>query len=505
MSATEVPASSPESALPWAASSRVSWQRVVPGVASVAYVAVLAVSADGAREPRGFLCGGLAVLLALASARRVTGLERAIGWGAALVLASLGVVSQHRGLDAFGAMGAMTSAGAAAIAIGRIQSQGGIAQVRALSPVLSVLVVGAAWAIALLARFAPEAGPLGWIVGNRHLADVAAAAASALVLLAATDWTLRRRRLELGVEERAHAMRAIIAGCLVVAVIAGFLCPTELPSIGRGFVAVTASLLGAAALHADAVKVARCTRRALCLLAVGGATAWLGAMVGASSSEGAWLATVATAGVSLAAGAAVAILDRPLRPAGGVWLDAFARAGVAACSGDADVALRDALVALRAPAGAGAASPELWTLAPPCVATVDAAGYLHEREGDLPEMLAAVAAAEPQGTLRAEVLDSLEVRRPDLRSLAAWLSARAGWLATVIASEGELDGVLVLRRAGREPPTTLEELRALRVVADRLAAPCRTRAMQGRLLARAHEMLLRAGRAESALGRLGHE
>ncbi|MDP9035184.1 MAG: hypothetical protein M3O50_10275 [Myxococcota bacterium] len=399
----------------------------------------------------------------------------------------------------------MTSAGAAAVAIGRIRSEGGIAQARALSPVVSVLVVGAAWSAALLARFAPESGPLGWIADNRRAAEVVAAAASTLVLLAATDWTLRRRRLELGVEERALAMRGILAACLVLAVVAGFLDPTQAARIGRAFVAATASLLGAAALHADAVKVARFTRRALCLLGVGGAAAWLGAPVAANSFERAWLATAATVLAGLLIGAGVSIWDRPLRPAGGIWLDAFARARAAASSGDADVALRDALVALRAPAGAGGASPELWTTAPPRVATVDAAGYLHEREGDLPDMLASVAADEPEGTLRSELLDSLEVRRPDLRPLAGWLSARGGWLATVIASEGEIDGVLVLPHEGCEPPTTLEELRALRVVADGLAAPCRTRAMQARLLTRAHESLLRAEAAESALQRLRHE
>jgi transcriptional regulator of acetoin/glycerol metabolism len=138
---------------------------------------------------------------------------------------------------------------------------------------------------------------------------------------------------------------------------------------------------------------------------------------------------------------------------------------------------------------------------------VDAAGYLHEREAELPELLVPLASAEPESTLRSEVLDSLVVRRPDLRPLSKWMNDGGALLVTLVESDGEKDGALVVpreSRAGTEP-LALEEVRALKAVADRLAAACRARAASARLLARAHEATQRAEAAEEAMDRLRHE
>jgi hypothetical protein len=190
-----------------------------------------------------------------------------------------------------------------------------------------------------------------------------------------------------------------------------------------------------------------------------------------------------------------------------VWLDAFARARDEATRADPDEAMRAVLAALQAPAGPSTSSPELWTFPPTRRMVVDAAGYMHEREAELPELLVQIAAGEPEQTLRAEVLDSLEVRRPELRPLAKWMNDRGALLATLVESDGETDGVLVLPVAGRantEPPT-LEEVRALKAAADKLAAACRARTTQRRMLARAHEATQRAEAAEEAMERLRHE
>ena len=83
------------------------------------------------------------------------------------------------------------------------------------------------------------------------------------------------------------------------------------------------------------------------------------------------------------------------------------------------------------------------------------------------------ASREPEGTLRAEVLDLLEVRRPNLRPLAKWMADHGALLATIVAYDGEAEGVLVLPRVARAlDPPTLEELRALKSVADGLAGAC---------------------------------
>ncbi len=509
MLATEAPVTKPEPPVSWRAqprsASQVRWRRRAPLVASVAYVAALAVWADGAREPRGFLVGTAAIGVAFAAARRSGHLERALGWGLALVLASLGAVSAQRGLNGCGEVGAMTCAAAAVMAIARIPPSAGIVPARALSPALSVVSVAVFWWAALVARFAPQTARFGWVSENPEAWEVGAVAASAVVMLAVTDWTLRRRRLELGVEERAEAIRAILAVCVATAVLVGFLEPTRAAPIGRAFVAAAATLVGAAALHPDAVTVTRLMRRVLVLASVGAGVVLLGASAGATILGDAWSATVVTALLALVVGTGAPIFDRLVRPGVGARLDAFARASVLASHGDPETALREALVALRSASGPASPSPELWILTPARVASVDAAGYLHEREGELPEALVRVATGEPEATLRANLVDSLEVRRPDLRPLSKWLSERGAWLATVIASEGEVEGALILPRVGRDRSPTLEEVRALKIVADRLAGPCRARALQTRMLARAQEMLVRAEAAEAKLDRQSRE
>jgi hypothetical protein len=86
------------------------------------------------------------------------------------------------------------------------------------------------------------------------------------------------------------------------------------------------------------------------------------------------------------------------------------------------------------------------------------------------------------------------------------MNDRGVLFATLIECEGEAEGVLVVpsaSRANAEPPT-LEEVRALKALADRLAGPCRARATRSRLLSRAHEATQRAEAAEEAAERLRH-
>jgi DNA-binding NtrC family response regulator len=75
----------------------------------------------------------------------------------------------------------------------------------------------------------------------------------------------------------------------------------------------------------------------------------------------------------------------------------------------------------------------------------------------------------------------------------------------VVSCEGETEGVLVLPRVAREEPVTLEEVRALKDAADRLAAACRARGTQARMLARAHEAILRADAADETVERMRHQ
>jgi len=160
---------------------------------------------------------------------------------------------------------------------------------------------------------------------------------------------------------------------------------------------------------------------------------------------------------------------------------------------------------LRAPLGLELPSPELWTFSPVRRSIVDAAGYLHERETELPRDLLEVTGNEPFATLRTEVLEALEVRRPDLRSLRAWMTDRGALVATLVAADGEVDGVLLLPAGRRAEPLSLEEVLALKEVAFALAKACRTRGTVARLLARGRDADARAAAAEDAVARLRQE
>jgi hypothetical protein len=478
------------------------WRKALPQLAGVVYVGSLAVWVDGGAESSAWLFAVAALAIGLFAARRTLPLARWLGWGLALAVASLGARGDSRGLDACGAFGAMVCAMAACVAVARLPGEGGLVRAAPWSPRLVVGVVGAAWSLAMVAALAPDRWATVWMTEHARAWATGAAVVSVLSLWLATEWTARRRRLELGVVERAVAMRALLGMTCVAAALAGLAGQARGDALGRAVVAAASLVLASAALARDPVRVARLTRRVVVLAIVGGGVV----MLGASAAEGrSWAATLVTAAVALAIGAAGPVLDAPLRPARGAWLDAFDRASSQASRGDPEDAVREVLAALRSAGGPAAASPELWTFEPTKVTTVDAAGYAHERDGEMPEAMVLVAAGEPEGTLRSDVLDALEVRRPELRPMARWMADHDALLATVVASEGDVEALLVFPRMARDEPVTLEELRSLKEVADRLAAACRARQTQARMLARAHEAAVRADSADERVERLRHE
>ncbi len=271
--------------------------------------------------------------------------------------------------------------------------------------------------------------------------------------------------------------------------------------IARVALALGSAFVCHLSLRGDPVDLARASRRAVALTVVGGPVV----MLGAATAEGRpWdaAAVVAIFGVlALGLGASVAWLEEPLRPARGAWLDAVAVAHEALLRTDPDEAVREALVALRAPAGLSAESPELWTFDPLHVTTVDAAGYAHARDGVLPPDLVATAASEPEAILRAEVLEAFSVRRPELRPFARWMESHGAMAAAVVARAGEAEGLLVLPRGRRGEALSLEEARAIKRLADSLAALCHARAALARSLARERTATERAEQTEAALER----
>jgi len=495
------------------------WRSLVLPLASIGYVIALALWVDRALQPQGWLAGVAAASIAVVGTRQGSLAGRLMGWGLAAVVASLAARSESRALDAIGAVAAMVCAIGASFALAHVPQQGGLVRHEATSPWPRAVVLAAVWGPALVAYGLPHDPSTnwpstGWLAQHSGEWALAAAVATALVFLWAIGRALLRRRLELGVAERLVAMRLLLGACCVASLVVCTISEASFYSTARLFVALASVAIGYAAMAADAARVAGATRRLVVLGMVGGAVALLGgaAALGSGSGWGAWEVTVGTAAAALFVGAAAPRLEAPFRPSRGVWLDAFARARDNASRAEPDEAIRSVLDALRGPAGPSSASPELWTFHPVCVATVDAAGYLHASEDDLPDGFAAVVAAEPLSTLRIEVLDALEVRRPDLRPLAKWMSDRGALLVTLVesdgASDGGTEGMLVLRRAAGGAAArslTFEEVRSLKAAADGLAAACRARASQARMMARAQEAVKRCEATEERLEALRHE
>jgi hypothetical protein len=472
---------------------RVGWQRRALWLSSVAYVGALSVWTGRGRESAAWFAAAAALGVALFAGRR-TGVVGVVGWGLAVVVASVGASWPSGALEASGALGVVTCAAAACIALAGLPPEGGVAPTRRLSPRLPLVVPVVAWGGALACLF-PSTSPTAWLITRAPACEWIAVVSTGCALVGFAEWTRRVRRLELGVAERALAARSLQIVVFSSAAFLAVFAPTQASAISRLALSLASVCVVAACVVADPVRVAHAARRVSALAIAGGSVVLVGAC--AAQGRSGWWVTVLTSVVALGVGACAAAFERPLRPFRGAWLDALARARDDAGRAEPDDAIRAALVALRSPNAPGQASPELWTFAPAILTTVDAAGYLREQVAEVPSDLLSVVTGEPDGTLRSDVLDALEVRRPDLRPLCTWMTARGALLASLIAWESEPEGILVLPRGRRSEPVTLEEVRATRSVADRMAGACRVRAASARMRARVQDAGLRVKAAEA--------
>lgn len=332
----------------------------------------------------------------------------------------------------------------------------------------------------------------------------------ALVVLGAAALTVARvRRLELALTPRAHACAGACGAGLLVAGAFAFGGVADVDAAVALGGAIASALVVRLARTENALLLAQRGRRALTLLIFGGPVAALAAIAveGRMSSAGGVALVLAL--VALLVGAISSKLEEPLLPVKGIMLEALADARSAAREREAREAMAYALVRIREACATGlgptaAPSPELWLLHPLRVLTVNAAGYLQERNAELPEGIFDVALGEPHATLRTAVLRALEVRRPDLRPILAWLEHRDALFATVIAEQKEPDGLLVVPAGAREEPLTLEEARAAKVLADAFVAVSQATSARVRHLARERELKDRIDDLDDETARLKH-
>jgi hypothetical protein len=460
----------------------------VPFAASVAYVGLTALRATALVDRFAWFVAVAGFLVAAGRIRRekqrtgLTGLleplrgdETLLVWTLAIGISSLGAAPKVSAAnDLFAAVAMGLAAILAVRPLSELQEPGGMlsgpaATSRYLTflPRFVGLLLGIGWAFVLFCELEAV------LRRSDALADSAAdlagvvAAVSALLLIVVGVYLAKERILALETATRASSYAGRIA--LGTAAVLAIRLASSVTFAELGRVALPAlAWLGVRAIrHPQPVRDAQRVRRGLALAVIGAPVLLLG--VTSSRGRDASLVTALTGGALLAIGALGRYLEDPLRPAQGVLLDAIAHAEAALAGAEPETAARDVLVKLREPLSSESRSPRLYTLDPPRVFEVDAAGYLHPHPAVIHPDLVATAMLEPHSTVRTDALEALAVRRADLRPLGAYMFREDMLLATLVIKDGEVEGVLVVPTETARQPITLEEVVALKRLADGVA------------------------------------
>lgn len=488
------------------------------------YVGIAAVRADDMR-PFAWSLVAIAVLIAYAFARTNEHEDAAVargriatGMGVSIAIATAALTTRPAWAAFAREASALVAMLVALRAVSLIHGDGGLAPAAsdARTPALlrPRVLHGAAAALLIVswgaAAIADGIGAVRPSAGlSSSAASTLAAVAGVLALLVLGGFAMvvaTLRRLELAAVPRALTCGGACALAIVVAFIFGLtdVVPTDTAMALGGTVAAVVVIR--VARSEDALALARRGRRALTLLTFGGPVAVLAALF----IEGRPMAIgVVAVAIALIVGALSSKLEEPLLPVKGTLLTALAAAREAARDREARTAMADALARVRAACAVGlgpttAPSPELWLLHPTRVMTVNAAGYLIERNAELPIEIFDVALGEPYGTVRTSVLRALEVRRADLRPLLAWLEQRDAIFATVVAESADPDGLLVVPAGARTEEPTLEEVRSAKALADAFVAISQATSAKTRHLQRELELQHRIDAMDDDAARLRH-
>jgi transcriptional regulator with AAA-type ATPase domain len=399
---------------------------------------------------------------------------RACLWGATLWVAARSGPPGRASFDVAANLGTGTAAVAALVALARIPGLPGLLVPHPATRALDAAAFAAfAWGIAIAIPATDALAPAGFVSIDPLAIDYATTTASAaglLVLAAACVRLLQLRRLELGVGERARAALALSLAALLFVVPAslfGVTAPDRL--LPFGLIIASIGCLWAATA-ANPARIARALRASVAVGMLGAPLALATALLAREwpAQAGLFVLLASLSGVFV--GLVARAVARPLGPEQSRWLEAIEAATERALVPEPDAALRAALEALGRALARPVARPVLYRTDPAEAVSVDVAGYLHVDRGAAPEGCYELALGEPELTLRAEVLQALEVRRPDVRGLLEWMRDVGAFSATRLDTPEGPIGLLVLPRGSRTAPLTLEEARSLRGLAERLTA-----------------------------------
>jgi len=399
---------------------------------------------------------------------------RATVWGLSLFVAARVGPQGSAALDAAANLGIGATAVASFFALTRLEGPGGmLAAPRSARSLDAAMLSGFLWAVA-------TALPLTYALlpGYRVLFDPLAidyattsAAIATLMLAIAAAYRLRvLRRFELGVGDRASGVLALAITAFSVAVPAAAFDVAAPDRVLPVAVALGAALSTWASTIAEPTTVSSALRGILAVMMLGTPVTLAASVLARDAPQHSGAIVLGSSTLAIVVGLFARAVARPLGPEQSRWLEAIDAASRGALQPEPDAALTAALYALDQASQNSTAHAEIWRTPPGEVLSVDVAGYLHVEPGDAPERLFEVALAEPERTLRADALQEVQVRRPDVRGLVAWFAARDAFSATIVTDDDGPVGFILLPRAGRTSLMTLEEARAVRVLADRISA-----------------------------------
>jgi hypothetical protein len=460
----------------------------------------------------GFFTACSALFLAVHAAFRVRMPAALAEWGAALIVASLAGEPGASWGEVAGSVGALVACFAAARAMSAVEGASSLASAASTSAWQvarsdSLAITGGlvfAWGMAVYVHAAAALGSDSLSAQySRPLATFFGVVGGGVLFLACLR-AGAARQFELGVAERFRASAALLSAGVALSCIIAMSALGPSDRAVRTGIGSAAVLVVAVSMHGDPVAIARMARVGVVLSFLLGPLVLIASLMAIDRPLSAsWV--VCCSGVLAALGGVVAPgMARGLRPARGAWLDAIAKAEEALLREEPVDALGGVLMALREPAGPSARSPELWTFDPMRVLRIDAAGYARSREEVLLAELITVASQEREAVLRTNVLEALEVRRPDLRPVLRWMEDRDALACAVVVRAGEPEGLLVLPRGSRSEAMSLEEVLALRRLAERLGAACHAESATARARARERELAGSAEDAEEKAARLEH-
>lgn len=334
--------------------------------------------------------------------------------------------------------------------------------------IIAAFVATVAFALPMMVVLDPDAARFA-TDARIDVAAVAAATLALLLLAYCAARNLRARRHELGLFERSTAalLSAVVSFFVAIASVlaAGVAAERALPTAAAcASIAVVLAACAPSEAHVDAArKLVFAIVVVLAPVALG-----LALLARRFPDRAAVLVLAATL-----AGALLTLVVR-LRNRPPPLVTALAQSLEDLRAREPDAAVGSALAALRAQMPDETYGAAIYLSDPAEMIYADRTGATLNEPAGFPERAFLVAQDEPWRVVRRAILEVAQVRRPEVRDLAGWMSARGfAYLAPLYEGDTAI-GLLALaapKSQGTEStrPPRLEEIRAMRVLADQFS------------------------------------